>query len=391
MNLPATFHHEVAERVDPPGFDIVLDRARAGRRRRRTTLAAGLAAACVVGGLAAWGAGWRAADGPEPAVPSPTPTELTGDMDGRLPADVREVLESDELHPWSVVGSGGGIAALWGDCEDGCRFALVTRLGNDVRGTMLEGDGPPSLTEVPGGWLVSDSSGTFRLTTTGERTPVIDLGGTPVPTEAGDAAVPTAHGVRLLRGTKLLPVPAPDGGEALAAYVTPAGDLVVAGRHGDGSVRVSWIEDGGAWHTGYLSPPGIGPVSGAVIAGHHDGVAVALLGDDAGASIPVLGVASSQDAGRTWVSARGLRGLRDLSGLAVSDEGTAYLTTGSHATVRIDAEGDGMPVQQSPADNSVFLVSHRVCLVAEAGRVDELRCTADDGTTWAPQSLPGFD
>ena len=392
MNLPTDLHHEVADLVEPPGFDAVLDRARAARRRRRTTLAAGLAAACVVGGLATWGWGWRAADGPDPAGPSPSPlpTELTGEVDERLPDDVRDLLASDHLHPWQVVGSGGGIATVWGDCDDACRFALVTRLGDDVRGSVLDGDAP-AIAEVPGGWLVRDDTGLFRVSADGGREPVIDPGGNPVPVEAGDAVVTTPEGPRLLRGSKLLPVPTPDGGEPLAAYATAAGDLVVAQSSGAGGVQVSWTDGDGAWRPGYLSSRGIEPVSSVAMAGHHDGVAVVLLGDAPDGSIPVLEVASSQDAGRTWVRGRGLAGqdvLRDLSGVAVSDEGSTYLTTGSHGAVRVDAEGTTVSVQQSAADSSVFLVAHRVCLVAEAGRFDELRCSPDDGTTWVPQPLP---
>lgn len=394
MSLPTDFHHEVADRVDQPGFEVVLDRARASRRRRRTTLAAGLATVCVVGGLATWGSGLRATDGPEPAGPTRTPTTsatpLTGEVDERLPEEVRDVLGAAQLHPWQVVGSEGGIATIWGDCGgDRCRFALVTRLGDRIAGTLLEGDAP-RLAEVPGGWLVRDDSGTFRWTVAGDREPVIDPGGNPVPVEAGDVVVDTAAGLRILRGTKLLPVPTSGGAEALAAYATPAGDLVVAGLSGNGGVQVSWTSGDGAWRPGLLSRPASGPVTGVAIAGHHDGVAVALLGDAPDGSIPVLEVASSQDAGRTWARARGTEGLGDMSGIAVSDEGSTYLTTGSDGAVRIDADGNLLSVRQSGHDHSVFLVSHRVCLVAEAARVDQLRCTPDDGTTWAPQSLPGF-
>ncbi len=78
------------------------------------------------------------------------------------------------------------------------------------------------------------------------------------------------------------------------------------------------------------------------------------------------------------------------SAWSASDEGTAYLTTGSHGTVRVDTEGNALAVGQSSHDRSVFQVSHRLCFVAETGRVDELRCSADDGTTWASLPLPGF-
>jgi hypothetical protein len=392
MSVPTDLPQVVAERVPQPGFDVVLDRARTGRRRRRTTIASGLAAAVVVGGLAAWGPGLRASDSPDPAGPSPTgtPTGLGGVVDPRLPEEVRDLLGSERLHPWQVVGSGGGTAAVWGDCSgDDCRFALVTRLGDRVTGTMLEGTAP-SVVEVPGGWLVQDATGLFRVSADGDREPIVDPGGNPVPVEAGDVVVTTADGPRLLRGTTLLPVPTPDGSEAMNAYATPAGDLVVARRSGTGGVEVWWTDSTDAWHLGHRSGPGTGPVSGVAMAGHHDGVSVVLLGDAPDGSIPVLAVIASQDAGRTWQEAQAIAGLADLSGLAVSDEGSTYLATGSDGTLRIDADGEVTSVRQSGHDHSVFQVSHRICVVAETGRTDELRCSADDGTTWVPQPLPGF-
>lgn len=157
-----------------------------------------------------------------------------------------------------------------------------------------------------------------------------------------------------------------------------------------GAVQVSWTGASGSWRTGYLTRT-TQPVSGALLAGHHDAVALALLGDSPDGSVPVLEVAVSADVGNTWTSGRGLpSGLRDPSALAVSDEGTAYLTTGSHGTVRVDAEGRALAERHSSHDRSAFQVSHRVCFVAEAGRVDQLRCSADDATTWTAQSLPGF-
>ena len=390
--LPRELPHEVAERVRQPGFDVVLDRARTGRRRRRTTIASGLAAVVVAGGLAAWGTGLRASDSPDPAVPSPTgtPTRLSGTVDDRLPADVRELLESEQLHPWQVIGSGGGTAAVWGDCSgDDCRFALVTRLGGQVSGAMLRG-GAPGIAEVPGGWLVQDDSGLARVSADGDRVLVGDPGGDAVPVEAGDVVVPTRDGLRLLRGSTLLPVPTPDGSEAIGAYATPAGDLVVARRSGPGTIEVSWTDGTDAWHLGHRSSPATGPVAGVAMAGHHDGVSVVLLGDASDGSVPVLDVVSSQDAGRTWQRARAVAGMADLSGLAVSDDGSTYLTTGSHGAVRVDASGETTSVRQSDHDHSVFQVSHRICVVAETGRTDELRCSADDGTTWVAQSLPGF-
>ena len=392
MSLPTDLTREIADRTQQPGFDVVLDRARQGRRRRRTTIASGVAAVALVAGVAAWAPVQWADGGPDPAGPSPTstPTPITGEVDERLPAEVRDLLGSERVDSWQVAGSGGAIAVLWGACDDGgCKFALVTRLGDRVTGSHLDGS-TPTISEVPDGWLVHDASGTFRLSADGERTPVTEPGGNEVPVEAGDTAVETPDGWRLLRGTKLIPLPTPDGSDALAGYVTPAGDLVVATSPSWGAIQVSWTGTAGSWRTGDLIRT-TEPVSGALLAGHHDAVAVAVLGDSPDGSVPVLEVAVSGDAGHTWTSGRGLpSGLRDLSALAVSDEGTAYLTTGSHGTVRVDAEGNALAVRQSSHDRSAFQVSHRVCFVAETGRVDQLRCSADDGTTWTAQSLPGF-
>ena len=392
MSLPTDFDREIAALVDQPGFDEVLARADRNRRRRRTTIASGLAAAAVVAGVAAWGQAQWGDGAPDPAGPRPSDsaTPLTGEVDERLPEAVRDLLGSERIHPWQVAGSGGAIAVLWGACPDGdgCRFAVVTRLGDRVASTFLAGPSP-TIAEVPGGWLVQDTSSMFRLSPEGERTQV-SARGDQVPVEAGDTAVETSDGWRLLRDETLLPVPTPDGSYALAAYVTPAGDLVVATQPSPVTVEVSWTDASGSWQSGYLRRT-TGRVGGVVLAGHHDGVAVALLGDSPDGSLPVLDVAVSTDAGRSWQSGRGLpAGLRDLSALAVSDEGAAYLTTGSHGTVRVDADGNALAVGQSPHDRSAFQVSHRVCLVAETGRVDELRCSADDGATWTALSLPGF-
>ncbi|MDZ5664250.1 hypothetical protein SFC79_20915 [Nocardioides sp. S-58] len=399
MSLPTDLVQHVAERAEPPGFDAVLARAGRARRRRRTTVASALAAAVVVGGVALGAGGWLDPDrqSPDPAPPVPTETwDGAPEVDARLPEDVREVLGEDRVHPWAVAGSeGGGVAALWRGCPDDaaadrqCRSALVTRLGDDVRGSVLAGDSP-TLAEVPGGWLVGDDSGLFRVSADGVRDPVVDPGGSAVPVEPGDAVVPTPGGLRLLRGTKLLPLPSPGGGEVLAAYATPAGDLVVAVPFGTGAVELRWNDGGPIWFQGRVARPGAGAVSGAAMAGHQDGVAVVLLGDAPDGSVPVLEVASSPDAGRTWQRARSSGDLRDLSGLAVSDVGSTYLTTGSHGALRVGAAGEVSAVQQSPQDHSVFLASDRVCLVAEAGEVDVLRCSLDDGASWSSQALPGF-
>lgn len=389
MSLPADLTREVADRVEPPGFDVVLDRARqARRRRRRTTIAAGVAA-CVVAGTT-WGVGSRDDGGPDPAGPDRSQAP-TGSVDPRLPTEVRDLLAGDRVDPWVVSGSGGAVAALWAGCSDGCRHALVTRIGDRVHARLLPDDVRPVLQPVPGGWLLEGDDGFARVTPEGEDLPFRGAGdeaGGAGDVRAGDTAVETSRGWRLLRGDELVAVPVPEDEPVRSAYVTPAGRLVVAVERGSGIV-VAATDDGAAWDFTLMSRTAE-RVAGAVLAGHGDQVVVALLGDDPDGSIPVLQVGVSGDAGETWTTARGSDGLADLSGLTIADDGTAWLTTGSAGLVRVGADGGVQAARLSAHDRSAFLVAHRVCLVTERGRYDVLSCSDDDGTTWVAQALPGL-
>ncbi|MDR7251606.1 hypothetical protein J2X46_000578 [Nocardioides sp. BE266] len=398
MILPTDLPREVAERAVQPGFDTVLDQARsARRRRRRTTIASGMAAAAVVGGIA-WGTGPGSDGGPDPAGSSRSqaPTEITGSVDPDLPAGVHRILSGDMVDPWVVSPSDGGIAALWADCggANGCRIALVSRLGDQVSSRVLPETAFPSLQGVPGGWLLETADGFTRVTPEGEDQPVYDTGGSLTHPEPGDTAVSTRRGWRLLRGDKLITVPAPEGDTVQAAYVTPAGRIVVAVRRGSGIVVAS-SGDGSTWSYTHMTTAA-DRIVGAVIAGQGDDVAVALLGDSPDGSIPVLQVSVSDDAGETWAYASegrlagGPGGLADLNGLAVGADGTTWLTTGSAGLVRVDSRANVMATQLSSHDRGVFAVADRVCLVTERGRYDVLSCSDDDGTTWVTQALPGL-
>ena len=83
-------------------------------------------------------------------------------------------------------------------------------------------------------------------------------------------------------------------------------------------------------------------------------------------------------------------GLADLNGLAVTDEGTTFLTAGTTGLVRVDAAANLTGLPMTSHDRSVFLVADRVCLVVERGPTDELACSSDDGATFTPVALPGF-
>lgn len=395
-DLPVELQHEIAERAAQPGFDAVLDRAAASRRRRRTTIASGLAAAVVVGGLGAAAGGLVGSDdgSPDPARPAPTtPWDGSSAPDERLPSSVLAVLDDDRLQLWALTGApDGGMAALWRGCDfDPCQFAVVTRDGDQVSGEVL-GASFPRLSIVPGGWLVEDG-GFTRLSPSGDRAEIFDTGPGSGDVMAGDTAVETSQGWRLLRGDKLVPFPSPSGGDIYSAFVTPSGRLVAATTSGAGIV-ISATDDGRTWESRLTTRLTV-PVTSAVVAGNGDHVAVAFLGDDPDGSIPVLGVQVSHDAGRTWTPVRGLDTdggdrLRDLSSLAVAPDGTAYLATQSHHLVRVDLDGDALPMQLSSFDSSVFAVGDGVCVVTERGRYDALACSSDRGTTWSDQPLPGL-
>lgn len=394
MTLPTDLQHEISERVEQPGFDTVLVRARVARRRRRTTIASGLAAAAVVVGVVALPA--LGPFGPDRSAPEPA-TPGTSEVDPRLPEDVQALLGQEEVHPWTVAGSGNGVAVLWRSCpgEDldaPCAFVLTTRRGEEVSGVAVRGD-HPRLTAVPSGWLL-ETDGSFDIVLAGSDQPVVDTGPGNADVMAGDTLVETDDGFRLLRGTKPVPAPVPADSELWSGYVTPEGRLVAVTARGR-EVSASTTDDGRTWESVVL-PREDRPVVSALVAGSGDHVAVALIGErDGFAGLPVVDVRVSGDAGRTWTPARGIDttgadGIGNASSLAVTPSGTAYLTTETHGLVRIDAAGNAMEARLSAHDSSAFVLDDAVCVLAEAGRVDELRCSTDDGTTWSAQPLPGF-
>lgn len=392
MSLPPGFHREIAERVEQPGFEEVVARAGRARRRRRTTIASGLAVACVVGALA-FAVGDPRQPSTEPAPPAPTtPWDGTSEVDPRLPASVRVILENERLDLWAVAGS-GGVAALWRGCDvEPCQVALVVRDGDQVTGAAL-GASLPRITAVPGGWLFEDARGVSLLNPAGGHEPVQVSDAATTDVLPGDTAVDTADGMRLLRGSKVVPLPTPSGRDALDAYVTPDGRMVAATPTGDG-ILVAATDDGRARDSTLPTRTSL-PVTGVMVAGHGDHVAVALLGDAPDGSVPVLEVQVSHDAGRTWTWVRGLDTeggdrVRDPSSLAVTADGLAFLATGSHHVIRIDAQGDAQPLQLSAVDSDVFEVADSVCVVSERGRYDQLSCSADGGTSWSAQPLPGL-
>ncbi|MFC7362052.1 hypothetical protein [Nocardioides astragali] len=382
------------DRVQQPGFEVVLDRARQGLRRRRTTIAAGLATAVVIVGVVA--ATQLAPRTPIEPAPAPTPTPPSGEVDEQLPDDIQAFLSGDDIHPAAVLGSGDATGVVWTACSSvagTCRSALVTKHDDQVAGRFVDsGYGIPQ--SVPGGWLIPDGRDWILVTPTGETQRIHGPGPGSADVMAGDTAVFTTTDVRLLRGTKLVPMPGVGAGgwNPSSAYVTPEGRLVMTPTI-EGPTRVIVSDDGGQlWRMTHAVDEGSGTPATGLLAGHGDSVAYVAY-DEADGSVPVLEIAVSSDAGESWQVARGDfggEGLRNPSSLAVSPSGTAYLTTGSHGVVRIDADGNATATRLSSDDHSAFVLGEDVCVVAEDGRADELRCSADDGATWTPRPLPGF-
>ncbi len=289
------------------------------------------------------------------------------------------------------------MAALWRGCDfEPCQFAFVSRDGDEVSGDVL-GASFPSVSTVLGGWLVEDG-GFTRLSPSGDRAEIFDTGPGGGDVMAGDTAVATAQGWRLLRGDKLVPLPTPDDGTVTGAYVTPDGQLVAATSGPGSRSSVTTLGPAGSWSSPTNATGTVGAPGGArttILAGNGEHVVLAVLGDGPDGSSPVLSVQVSHDAGRTWTLARGLdtdgrNRLRNMSSLAVASDGTAYLATQSYQLVRVDLDGDALSLQVPSSDTSVFAVGDGVCVVSERGRYDALACSTDGGTTWSDQPLPGL-
>ncbi|HEV2797861.1 MAG TPA: hypothetical protein VGV65_09590, partial [Nocardioides sp.] len=288
----------------------------------------------------------------------------------------------------------GAQLALWRGCDvDPCRFAVVTRAGDDVHGELL-GASVTTVTPVPGGWLLEDARGITRLSPSGERPELSDTGPGGDDVMPGDTAVSTSGGWRLLRGSKLISLPELDLMDVADAYVTEAGRLLIASNGGVRSpVTVAATDDGRSWD--YDVAPRVTDAVTAVLTGSGDHVAVVLLGEDPDGSIPVVDVLLTEDAGRRWSMAVNLDSsggdrVRNMSAFAVGADGTTYLTTESHHLVRVDDEGFATPIQLSASDTGVFRSGDEVCVVVERGRYDALVCSPDGLTEWADQPLPGL-
>ncbi len=390
-------HPPVAETggAPEPGFDAIVERARASRRRRRTTIASGLAGAVVVACIGA-AVGSRPGEDTRPGSAHPTRTgHVPGRVDPGLPEGVRHLLTRDEADAWMVSAVGSAVAAFWQVRDrpfDPCRNAWTIRNGDEVIGDLIEAD-RRFVSTVPGGWFMDGQQGPpVLLAPDGdlEKVPNADIDGSPL--LAGDTAVLTHDGSRLLRDGALIPMPEPADRLVVGnAYATPSGRLIAATADLDGW-RVQATDDGRGWEQPVLGPPG---AMNTWVGGSGDHVAVLFMGADLDGSVPVARMPVSADAGLTWTTTRGLgtHGAgrsRNPYSLAVTPSGTTYLTTGTEGLLRIDSDGNVLATPLSAADTSVYTSGDEVCVVTEAGDADALRCSTDDGASWAIQPVPGF-
>lgn len=381
-NLP----EEIASRTPQPPFEQVVTRVREDRRRslRRTATGGAFLAATtlLVPLLGDDPADERRSTDPDPSVTAPT---------GGLAFGVPELMSQPRVSVVQIGGSDdGGVAALWQGCDSdggGCRYAVLTGNGNAPLGSVMVDS--PVLSPTPGGWLVHTPGGWRELGSDGWVSGVTTAGEDGV--RPGDEVVETAGGLGLLRGGRLLLMPSASG-SVTQAYATPRGRLLEVTAAGDGSERLRASSDGRHWTAIRSWGPRAG-VAQVRLAGHGRTVAAVVLRHQLGGKLLVDQVEVSHDGGRTWTTARGVDfaggGSENLSGLAVSAQGSVYLTTESDGLIRIDREGNAQVSALSVADHGVFATTYEVCVLTGGWGGNRLRCSADDGTSWSSRPVPG--
>ena len=270
--------------------------------------------------------------------------------------------------------------------------ATATRSSARVLGASF-----PTLTPVPGGWLVEDARGAIRLSPSGDRVGDLRHRARQRRRDGGRHRGPDRRGLAAAARRQAGPVAgARADRRSSARYVTAdaaaSSPPPAPGRAGRlGSPRPTTAGTGSSrWRAAQPSRP-----ASAVVAGTGDHVAVALLGDDPDGSIPVLGVQVSHDAGRhldagpgtrhrRWrpgaehVVARGRSRRHGLPDHRVAPPGAHRRRRGRHPDPAVGVR------------HGVFASGDGVCVVVERGRYDALACSSDGLTEWADQPLPGL-
>jgi hypothetical protein len=169
--------------------------------------------------------------------------------------------------------------------------------------------------------------------------------------------------------------------------VTPDGALFVAGSSGDVPLWARF--DHGWWSHGRWTAG----TAVAVAHGSGDHIVAALGGraPDGVDATPVAGLALSDDAGKTWREAEIPAQVDEALSVAVTADGTAFVSTGSGPLLRVRPGGDATvvrslrPIAVAAAGNRLF------ALDAPGQRFSEERVLVSGyrGRSWTLETLPG--
>lgn len=273
---------------------------------------------------------------------------------------------------------------------------LVVRTGDGRESSTASPPGVATnvVANLPKGWLVNIASDDkYQLARVGHdaSSQAMSASGARVNPRAGDVAVVFQNRVLVYR-------PADDALHAVAqppmrwrtsAYVTPDGGLVVVGRSDDVAMWARF--DGGEWTHGRWPS---GKSVGATAANGND--IVATLGGptvDGVDSTPVAGLVISEDGGESWREVAVPPNLDEALSAAVTDDGTAFISTGTGPLLRV-RPGDGASVVRSLRPVSVAAVRNRVYALDVPGRRlsrERALVSRDHGRSWGPATLPGRD
>ena len=318
-----------------------------------------------------------------PAVEStPTPDdETTRPVAGARGAHVSS---------WSVDTAGDMLGVWVGGWGEHAPEALAVRTSHGTE--SLHASEPGSASNVAAtlqhGWLIVTDGGT-KLARLGADASVHHLT-VPEATTAprsGDVAVVLRNRVMLYRPSDdtLRAVRQPPMRWRTGGYVTPDGALVVAGSSGEAA---RWARfDRGRWSLGTW-PVG---ASVGVLHGRGQVIAVTLGAPALVDATPVAGLALSDDGGATWRQVEVPTGLVEALSVAVTNDRTVFVSTGSGPLIRA-RPGDDASVVGSLQPIAVAASGGRLYALETPTRHlsdERVLVSRDHGRTWTRAPLPG--
>lgn len=309
---------ERARRVEPPTFDVLVERAKKRRRARRTgVVAAAVAASVAVLGVGAAGVhdgtgGLGPVDAPGVSTPTARPTAegpLTPRQ--RLRAMTPQTIAAEgRLVAWGA--NGDAVLTVHRSCVDQdlrCRYAwrLTDRQGVRATGGAGGGGLVPRVVAGDGGFVLQGHSGAGLLVRDDASTSPVDLGDPPLPAQPGDLAVPAGRGWHVVdpQHARAWSLPPPPGADGIAAAAVGADGTVWAlpGWSAPGRVEVSALHDG-VWTSHRVDDPTSDaevPALLAVSGSSTGSTRVAVLTSYDGATVwPAGRLEVSTDGGTAW-------------------------------------------------------------------------------------------